>query len=204
MRGSTLDDIDLQLLHLLQLNGRMSQHDLARAVGLSSPAVGERLRKLGEGGVIRQITAVLDPKKLGQDVTAFITVGIDGSRYYADFTERARRCPAIQECHAITGHGSHLLKVRAEDTTALERILAEIQSWPGVHWTRSSVVLSTAKETTHLPVLRGEGAGADAEGTGRSRRGKRAARSETSSGEAASVPAEARAPGLSARGRRLS
>jgi Lrp/AsnC family leucine-responsive transcriptional regulator len=152
MRGSTLDEIDFKLLTLLQQDGRMSQHDLAEAVGLSSPATGERLRKLEERGIIRGFTAILDPKLLGRDVTAFIAVGIDGSRYYPEFVKHAQQHPEIQECHAVTGQGSHLLKVRTHDTSTLERLLAEIQSWPGVHWTTTSIVLSALKETTTVPL----------------------------------------------------
>ena len=66
--------------------------------------------------------------------------------------ERAREHPDIQECHAVTGQGSHLLKVRVRDTSSLEGLLAEIQSWPGVHWTTTSVVLSVIKEGTAIHV----------------------------------------------------
>ena len=153
MRGHTLDEIDVKLLTLLQDDGRMSQHDLAESVGLSSPATGERLRKLEERGIIRGFTALLDPKLLGADVTAFIAVGIDGSRYYPDFVERAQAHPEIQECHAVTGQGSHLIKIRTRDTSTLERLLAEIQSWPGVHRTTTSIVLSSLKETALVSML---------------------------------------------------
>jgi Lrp/AsnC family leucine-responsive transcriptional regulator len=150
MRGSTLDEIDVKLLTMLQADGRVSQHDLAEAVGLSSPATGERLRKLEERGVIRGFTAIIDPKLLGFDVTAFIAVGIDGSRFYRDFVERAQAHPEIQECHAVTGQGSHLLKIRTGDTSTLEHLLAELQSWPGVNFTTTSIVLSALKEGTGL------------------------------------------------------
>jgi Lrp/AsnC family leucine-responsive transcriptional regulator len=145
-----IDDIDLQLLDLLQEHGRVSQHDLAQAVGLSSPAVGERLRKLEERGIIRHFTVVLDPRKVGWDVTAFIFVGMSGSQFYPAFRDRAGEHPAILECHSVTGQGSHLLKIRTESTSTLEALLAEIQSWPGVQWTTTSIVLSTLKETNRL------------------------------------------------------
>ncbi|HEX5727767.1 MAG TPA: Lrp/AsnC family transcriptional regulator [Longimicrobiaceae bacterium] len=148
--GSRLDDIDLKLLEMLQGHGRSSQHDLALSVGLSSPAVGERLRKLEERGIIRRFTAVLDPKMLGRDVTAFIAVGIAGSSYYGEFRRRVGEHPEVLECHSITGQGSHLLKIRTESTSTLEALLAEIQSWPGVQWTTTSIVLSTVKETSSL------------------------------------------------------
>lgn len=145
-----LDRIDVQLLMLLQEQGRISQHDLAQHVGLSAPAVAERLRKLEERGIIRGFTAVLDPKKLGRDVTAFVFVGINGSRYYQEFLDRAGRCPAVLECHSVTGQGSHLIKIRTPSTSTLETLLADIQSWPGVQWTTTSIVLSTSKETGRL------------------------------------------------------
>ena len=147
-----LDDVDVRLLELLQEHGRTSQHDLALAVGLSSPAVGERLRKLEERGVIRRFTAVLDPKTVGKDVTAFIAVGIAGSTYYPEFRRKVAGSPEVLECHSITGQGSHLLKIRTDSTSGLETLLAEIQSWPGVQWTNTSIVLSTIKETAELRV----------------------------------------------------
>lgn len=145
-----IDHIDLQLLSLLQEHGRASQQEMAHAVGLSGPAVGDRLRKLEEAGVIRHFGVVLDPKRLGRDVTAFMAVGINGSQHYPDFLERVGGHPEILECHSVTGQGSHLLKVRTESTSSLERLLAEIQAWPGVQWTQTSIVLSTIKETSRL------------------------------------------------------
>src|SRR5690606_3582763 len=162
-----IDKVDLQILDLLQDNGRISQHDLAKAVGLSAPAVGERLRQLEERGISRQFTAVLDPRKLGWDILAFISVGINGSRHFQDFRQRVADLPEALECHSVTGQGSHLLKIRAANTIALEQLLAEIQAWPGIQWTTTSIVLSTLKETGSLPLpVPGDGHGAheDADG----------------------------------------
>lgn len=145
-----IDDIDIRLLEMLQEHGRTSQHDLAQAVGLSSPAVGERLRKLEERGIIRQFTVLVDPRRVGRDVTAFIFVGINGSHHYPAFRQKTERHPEVLECHSVTGQGSHLLKIRTDSTSTLEGLLAEIQSWPGVQWTTTSIVLSTIKETSAL------------------------------------------------------
>ena len=158
--ATRLDEIDLRLLEMLQEHGRTSQHDLAVAVGLSSPAVGERMRKLEERGIIRQFTAVVDPKLLGRDVTAFIFTGIAGSQYYPEFRRRVAEHPEVLECHSVTGQGSHLLKIRTSSTSTLEGLLAEIQSWPGVQWTTTSIVLSTIKETAALAVAPRPPAGA--------------------------------------------
>jgi Lrp/AsnC family transcriptional regulator, leucine-responsive regulatory protein len=145
-----IDKIDAQLLMMLQEHGRISQHDLALGVGLSGPAVGERLRKLEDRGIIRHYSVVLDPKKLGRDITAFISVGISSSQYYEEFLRHATECSEVLECHSVTGQGSHLLKIRTMSTTTLEALLAQIQSWPGVQWTTTSIVLSTVKETDRL------------------------------------------------------
>lgn len=147
-----MDQVDLRLLELLQQNGRISQQDLAKAVGLSAPAVGERLRKLEERRVIQRYAAVLDPAMLGLDILAFVSVGISGSRHFADFRKRVRSADEILECHSVTGEGSHLLKIRVADTAALEALLAEIQGWPGVHRTSTSIVLSTMRESSNLPL----------------------------------------------------
>ena len=148
----TLDRVDLELLELLQANGRISQHDLAKSVGLSAPAVSERLRKLEDRGVIRGYAALLDPRVLGCDITAFISVGISGSRNFTDFLDRVSGLPEVQECHSVTGQGSHLLKIRVANTEALEQLLADLQARPGVQSTTTSIVLSTLKETPQLPL----------------------------------------------------
>jgi Lrp/AsnC family leucine-responsive transcriptional regulator len=147
-----LDAIDLQILQLLQEHGRMKRTELAERVGLSLPALSERMRKLEARGFIEGYHAVVAHKALGIDITAFIRIFVDGSPYYAGFVERATALPEVLECHSITGEGSHLLKVRTRNTTTLERLLSTIQAWPGVKQTQTSIVLSTFKETRALPI----------------------------------------------------
>ncbi len=146
------DEIDLTILDILQRKGRTRRNDLAETVGLSVPSVSERLRKLEENHVITGYHAVLDPKKVGKDLTAYIFVTVDSSKHYPQFLEHAKAQDDILECHAITGEGSHLLKVRTSSTTSLEKLLSRIQAWQGVTSTRTSLVLSTAKETTRIRV----------------------------------------------------
>ncbi len=146
----SLDDIDIKIIEILQKNGRTRRNDLSDAVGLSMPSVSERLRKLEESGYITGYSAQVNHKKLGKDITAFITVIVDSSKHYHSFIEHASGIDEILECHAITGEGSHLLKIRTENTTTLEKLLAKIQSWVGVTGTRTHLVLSTSKETTHI------------------------------------------------------
>ncbi len=147
-----LDAIDVKILEILQKEGRTRRNDLADTVGLSLPAVSDRLRKLEEHGIITGYHATLDAKKMGKDITAFIFVAVDSSKHYSAFLDHAREVDEILECHAITGEGTHLLKVRTTNTASLEKLLAKIQAWSGVTRTQTDVVLSTAKETTRIRI----------------------------------------------------
>jgi Lrp/AsnC family leucine-responsive transcriptional regulator len=152
MHAEKLDEIDLKIIEILQVAGRTKRNELAEQVKLSIPSVSERLRKLEESGCIRSYHAVLEARKVGLEVTAFIFLISESSTHYAEIIEHANKQDQILECHAITGEGSHLLKVRTQSTATLEKLLSEIQSWPGVINTRTSVVLSSPKETTVLPL----------------------------------------------------
>ncbi len=152
MRLSTdLDEIDLRILREIQKDSRLQLGALAEIVSLSAPAVAERLRKLVDRGVILQFTALLAPAALALDITAFIQVRVDSSTHYPKFLAKAIAHEAIMECHAITGDASHILKIRTRNTGTLETLLGEIQRWPGVIGTRTSLVLSTHKEQCGLP-----------------------------------------------------
>jgi Lrp/AsnC family transcriptional regulator, leucine-responsive regulatory protein len=158
----SLDDIDVKILETLQRAGRTRRNDLAELVGLSLPSASERLRKLEENGIITGYQATVDYRRLGNDITAFIVVRIDSSRHYSSFLDHAKGQDEILECHAITGEGTHLLKVRTQNTASLEKLLSRIQAWTGVVSTRTNLVLSTSKETfririspTHTPTTRG-------------------------------------------------
>jgi len=148
-----LDEIDIKILDILQSNGRTRRNELADNVGLSLPSVSDRLRKLEDTGYITNYAAIVNPKKLGKDVTAFITVTVDSSKHYQKFIDNVKEINEILECHAITGEGSHILKIRTENTTSLEKLLARIQSCIGVIGTKTHLVLSTSKETTKINLL---------------------------------------------------
>jgi len=145
-----LDAIDVELLKILQTKGRTKRGDLAQQVGLSISSASERLRKLEEMGIIRGYHALLDSRMLGLELTAFVAVTADSSKRFKKLIELATQCEEVVECHAITGDGSHLLKVRTRNTESLERLLSLIQSWPGVVNTKTSIVLSTPKQNTSI------------------------------------------------------
>ncbi len=142
-----LDEIDVKILELLQINSRVKRSELSEKTGLSLPSVTDRLRKLEENGYIDSYITKLNRKMLGKDITAFIFVVSDSSKNYRDFISRALQTPEVLECHSITGDGSHVLKVQTENTSTLEKLLSKIQSWKGVNSTRTSIVLSSHKES---------------------------------------------------------
>lgn len=145
-----LDDIDHKILSRLQKDCRIKKNELAEIVGLSLPSTTDRITRLESHGYIKSYNAVLDPKKFKLDITCFIFVTSESSKHYKQFVDHCVASREITECHSITGDGSHVLKVRVENTQALEKLLSKIQSWPGVKSTRSSLVLTSHKETTEI------------------------------------------------------
>lgn len=148
----SLDKTDITILKHLQNEGRAQRNKLAEIVHLSVPSVSERMRKLEERNLIEGYRAILNAKELNFDILAFIFVEVDGSDNYPKFVEKVIEEPEVLECHSITGDGSHILKVRTENTESLEQLLSKLQSWHGVSKTRSNVVLSSFKETRELPL----------------------------------------------------
>ncbi len=147
-----LDNLDFKILNMLQKNGRTKRNQLAEAVGLSLPSVSDRLKKMEENGFIEGYYTKLDKKKFGYDVMAYILVMMDTSKHYKDLISKVEKKPEILECFSVLGEGSHLLKTIAKNSEALEKLLGEIQAWPGVIGTKTTYVLSTIKETTAIDI----------------------------------------------------
>ena len=147
------NSIDSKVLELLAANGRITWADLGDAIGLSAPAAAERVRRLEEQGLIHGYTALLNGQGLGIALTAFIGVELERPKYRQAFLKMIEKAPEIQECHHVAGDIDYLLKVRCRDTAHLESILTDkIKTLAGVARTRTTVVLSTAKETARLPL----------------------------------------------------
>lgn len=133
--------------------GRTTWADLAQVLGLSAPAVADRVRRLERRGMIRGYSAVLNPELVGVGITAFVAVALEKPEHRAGFLEVVRSMPEAQECHHVAGEEDYLLKIRCRAMRDLERVVSEeIKGIPGVLSTRTTVVLSTAKETPVLPI----------------------------------------------------
>ncbi len=147
-----LDDLDIKVLKILQKEGRTKRNELAEAANMSIPAISERLHKMEEKNVIEGYYAKLNRKAFGYDIMAYILVMMESSKHYKSLISHVEKLPQILECHSVLGEGSHLLKAILKNTEALEKLLAEIQSWPGVISTKTTFVLSTIKETTEIDI----------------------------------------------------
>src|SRR5438270_6913758 len=147
------DPIDYQILDLLQTNAQTTQMDIAAAVGLSQPAVADRVKKLQESGAIVGYVARLDPRAMGNDIRAFIGVRISHPRHHDAFTRRIQQIAEVQECHRVAGLDSYLLKVVSRNTETLDHLISNVlRRIAGVTRTTTTIVLATVKETTAVPL----------------------------------------------------
>jgi Lrp/AsnC family leucine-responsive transcriptional regulator len=148
-----LDEIDLGILSLLQDNCRTSLAKIGDQVGLSAPSVIERVKKLEDGGLIRGYHAILDAKRMGMDITAFIGVSINHPRLIRGFEAEVNQIDDVLECHHVTGGYTLLLKVKTRNTSSLESLISRIRSIEGVERTETMVVLSTHTERSQLAIV---------------------------------------------------
>ncbi|MGY1635220.1 Lrp/AsnC family transcriptional regulator [Geodermatophilus sp. SYSU D00742] len=144
-----MDAVDRQLVELLGANGRASYAELARQVGLSAPAVHERVGKLEAAGVILGYRAVVDPAAVGLDVTALISVIESDAVDDTGIEEALRAMPEVEDCWRVAGAEGYVLKVRVTDIPALEATISALNRIRGVARTRTTVVLSTKWEGRH-------------------------------------------------------
>jgi len=146
------DATDLEILELLQENCKQPLAAIGQKVGLSAPSVLERIHKLEEAGVVIGYTAILDARKLGRDITAFIGVATERARDIARIEREVVAIDAVLECHHVTGEWTLLLKVKTQDTESLELLIERIRSCEGVARTETMVVLSTHAERSRVPL----------------------------------------------------
>lgn len=152
-----LDTTDLAILDLLQANARISNADIARKLDMAPSAILDRIRKLEQRGVIQGYTARIDPAAVGLGLTAFILVRSEERVGSGLIGQALAKIPEVQELHHVAGEDCYLVKVRVSDTEGLSRLLRErFGRLKGVRNTRSTIVLTTVKETTALPLPESE------------------------------------------------
>lgn len=155
MRSARLDATDWRILHELQADGRITNVELARKVGISAPPCLRRVRALEEAGIIKGFAAILNDKALGFDVTAFAMIRLH-SQAEADliaFEERARASPIVRDCYMLSGEIDFLLKCVAPDLSAFQDfIIHELTAAPNVASVKTSLVIRASKHAEGVPV----------------------------------------------------
>src|SRR5262245_63343206 len=151
----TLDELDLDILTILQEDGRLSNADLARQVTLSPPAVHARVRRLEKQGFIRQYTALLVPEKVGYDMLCIVHMSL--TRHEQTQVEAVRvaieAMPEVLECYHLTGEFDYLMKVVIRNREDLARfVLQRLTPLPGIGRIQTGIVLSAVKSTTVVPL----------------------------------------------------
>jgi Lrp/AsnC family leucine-responsive transcriptional regulator len=146
-----VDAIDLSLVELLRANARLSYAELARQVGLSAPAVHERVGKLESNGVLRGYRAEVAPEAIGLGVTALIGIVEDSGADTDDVLVTLRDMPEIESCYFMAGVESYQLTVRVPTIAELEALIVKLNRIPGVASTRTAVALSTKWENRPQP-----------------------------------------------------
>ena len=141
-----VDAVDRRLIEALRRNARATYAELARLVGLSAPAVHERVGKLEAAGVITGYHAAVAPAALGLGVSALVGI-VQGDSADADrIADDVRAMPEIEDCWFVAGAETFVVKVRVPDVAALEQAIGAINRISGVAHTRTTVVLSTRFE----------------------------------------------------------
>jgi Lrp/AsnC family transcriptional regulator, leucine-responsive regulatory protein len=134
-----LDDVGIQILHELQENARISMSEIGRRVGLTPPAVAERVRRMEDSGIITGYHAQVNPAKLGLPITAYIRIGASEHSATA-LRKRVAELPQITECHLITGADDLLVKASFRSVDELEAMISELMAFGQI---TTSLVLSS-------------------------------------------------------------
>lgn len=155
MASPKLDQIDHKLLEILQSNGKITNAQLSKDIGLSPAPTLERVKKLESSGIIESYHAQIDREKVGLGVLTFVQVTLSGHRKAItdQFVETILRVPEIIECHHVTGSCDFLLKVIAKDIASYQKLIMEtINEIEVVASTQTMVILSTFKNSKVLPI----------------------------------------------------
>jgi Lrp/AsnC family transcriptional regulator, leucine-responsive regulatory protein len=155
MPDMDLDKTDRRILEVLQVDGRLTNQEVAERVSLSPSPCLRRIRRLEKLGVIRQYVALLDPYRVGLGLLAFVSVHLEkrGSMPHDDFKARVQAWPEVVACFAMTGEMDYLLRVHVEDLQHFSRfVMEQLLTLPGVIDVKSSFALERVKDTTALPL----------------------------------------------------
>ena len=151
---------DLRILRDLQENGKITNVELARRVGISAPPCLRRVRALEEAGFITGYHAEIEPAKLGYNVTVFAQVGLDSQSEseLSAFEELVRSWPEVRDCHMLAGEADFILRIVAQDWETYQKFVTEkLTPAPNVANVKSALTIRASKQVPGVPVLAAEG-----------------------------------------------
>ncbi len=154
MVTTRLDEIDRKILAELQADGRMTNVELAKRVGISAPPCLRRVRTLEDAGYIRGYHADVNARELGFEVQVFAMVGLESQAEaeLSAFEERCREWPLVRECHMLNGEVDFILKCVAPDLSSFQQFLTgELLTTPNVASVKTSLVIRGAKDEPGVP-----------------------------------------------------
>lgn len=150
-----LDRIDLNILRILQQEGRISYVELADKVGLSTTPCMERVKRLEQDRIIEGYQAVVNPAAVGLNLLVFVEISLhyQSPTAFDDFKKAVSELPNVMECHLVSGQSDYLLKTRISEMSEYRRLLGDLLlNLPGIKESKSYIVMEAVKETQMLPV----------------------------------------------------
>jgi Lrp/AsnC family leucine-responsive transcriptional regulator len=154
-KTKSIDRIDKKILKLLQVNGRISNIELSKAIDLSPTPCLERVKRLEESGYIKGYMALLDPKLLEAELLVFVEITLtrNSSDIFNEFNQAVVSLAPILECHLVSGNFDYLIKARVANMEEYRKLLGEtLLTLPGVADSRSYIVMEEVKETLSIPI----------------------------------------------------
>lgn len=151
-KEKAMDNIDIRILDILKENSRAKASAIAEKISLSVSAVTERIKKLEQSGIIEKYTLLVDQKKIGNDISAVMEVGIEHPRYMEPFIEFVNSIPNIISCYCVTGDYDFILKILIDSSESLEQLYRMVKGFEGVSATKTYIILKNIKSgVTLLP-----------------------------------------------------
>lgn len=150
-----LDRIDLNILRILQQEGRISYVELADKVGLSTTPCMERVKRLEQDHIIEGYQAVVNPASVGLNLLVFVEISLhyQSPTAFDDFKKAVSELPNIMECHLVSGQSDYLLKARISEMSEYRQLLGDLLvNLPGIKESKSYIVMEAVKDTQALPV----------------------------------------------------
>ena len=152
MTGQNIESnkLDRIIAKLIMQDSTLTNNQIGEKVGLSSSATNERIRKMKKDGSIKRFATIIDSKFMNMELGAFISIWMEGDND-AEFPKYIMNNENILECHRVTGEASYLLKVRCENTKALDNLTTNfLKKQPGVTKTITQIILSSDKEESFI------------------------------------------------------